>query len=278
MSRSEGQHTTDLFSPYHVLETARIIPFRHNDIQNKRFLDLGCGVSNPLGLSALMYANGAGKTLAVDMRRPSFPERAAAAIVDLLDACLAHPDRFHFGQNSQADFESRIRKVRAAHDDAGLASGQDILPIENFIGDFVEMQLPGASFDVSVSRAVFEHFEDVHAAARALYRVVSHGSFGVHLIDFSDHRFYKKPGFSRHSHLTSSLASMDGEPVEDRVNGLRCSEMAGCFREAGFQVRVGSVYRVPLSAEELQDLSPRYEHLEQDDLETCVATFHLIKT
>jgi SAM-dependent methyltransferase len=111
------------------------------------------------------------------------------------------------------------------------------------------------SFDVVISNAVLEHVEDPRSAAREMMRVTRPGGFGIHQIDFRDHRDFSRPleyllmsrtEFSRYFAYAHGSCG----------NRWRQSDFINVFSEAGFAIDLCEPY-IYATDEYLADLMPR---------------------
>jgi SAM-dependent methyltransferase len=111
------------------------------------------------------------------------------------------------------------------------------------------------SYDVVISNAVLEHVEDPRSAAREMMRVTRPGGFGIHQIDFRDHRDFSKPLeyllWSR-TEFTRHFAYAHGSCG----NRWRQSDFINVFNEAGFAIDLCEP-NVFATDEYLADLIPR---------------------
>ena len=95
--------------------------------------------------------------------------------------------------------------------------------------------IDASSFDAVFSNATLEHFYDLPAVARELYRVTKLNGLSRHQIDFRDHRDFSRP-------LEFLLDDDDGFALALKGNRwmqgnrLRPSEVIRVFYEAGFQL------------------------------------------
>jgi ubiquinone/menaquinone biosynthesis C-methylase UbiE len=95
--------------------------------------------------------------------------------------------------------------------------------------------IDAGSFDAVFSNATLEHFYDLPAVARELYRVTKLNGLSRHQIDFRDHRDFSRP-------LEFLLDDDDGFALALKGNRwmqgnrLRPSEVIRVFYEAGFQL------------------------------------------
>jgi SAM-dependent methyltransferase len=111
------------------------------------------------------------------------------------------------------------------------------------------------SFDVVISNAVLEHVEDPQTAAREMMRVTRRGGFGIHQVDFRDHRDFSRPleyllfsrtEFSRHFAYARGSCG----------NRWRQSDFINVFNEAGFSIDLLEA-NCFATDEYLADLMPR---------------------
>ena len=111
------------------------------------------------------------------------------------------------------------------------------------------------SFDIVISNAVFEHVEDPQAAARETMRVTRPGGFGIHQVDFRDHRDFARPleylllSRTEFSRLFAYAQGSCG-------NRWRQSDFISVFSEAGFAIDLCEP-NVFATDEYLADLIPR---------------------
>jgi len=111
------------------------------------------------------------------------------------------------------------------------------------------------SYDVVISNAVLEHVEDPQSAAREMMRVTRPGGFGIHQIDFRDHRDFSKPL----EYLLLSRAEFSRYFVYAQGscgNRWRQSDFINVFNEAGFAIELCEA-NVFATEEYLADLMPR---------------------
>jgi hypothetical protein len=109
------------------------------------------------------------------------------------------------------------------------AIGSVAAPLENL------SCLPEGSMDMVLSNAVFEHLYDPKLAIGSLARISRTGAFGLHQVDFRDHRDFGRPlGFLLLSDgdFTREFEECHGECG----NRFRPSEMTRLFEENGFSV------------------------------------------
>jgi SAM-dependent methyltransferase len=115
--------------------------------------------------------------------------------------------------------------------------------------------LDSKSFDVVISNAVLEHVEDPRTAAHEMLRVTRPGGFGIHQVDFRDHRDFSRPLeyllLSR-TEFSRLFAYMQGSCG----NRWRQSDFLNVFNEAGFAIDLCEP-NIFATDEYLADLLPR---------------------
>ncbi|MCB9899018.1 MAG: methyltransferase domain-containing protein [Planctomycetes bacterium] len=91
------------------------------------------------------------------------------------------------------------------------------------------------SFDVCFSNAVFEHVASPLRAARRLFTLTRPGGYGLHQVDFRDHRDFARPL----EHLTEGPLARALRRVRHRGaqgSGWRHPAYADALRRAGFEL------------------------------------------
>ncbi len=233
-------------------------------VEGKVYCDLGCGTNHPYGTSAVMYINGATSTIATDLE-DSDNQRAAEALYDLLQDCLADPDSWHWSSLPRKQYLTRIQNfnfkaLREGNLEAGLAS----VPLKHIVTSIYEPSIPFETIDIMSSRAVLEHFLDFEIACQKLWKLMSPGAIAYHLIDLVDHRSY----LSLEYHQWSFLAE-DEQWSDNMCNRLRASEIYECFEKTGFKVKA---YDVTKKAEMprgfRQKLKGRFASMSDEELNT----------
>lgn len=142
----------------------------------KHVLELGPGIS--LGTAVLLSCHGARTTVADRYLSPFDPDYHDPFLRALLKRLSA--ERPHLSPEPiLACLEAQTFVPEGV---TGLHLGIEDL---NDVDD--------DSFDIVVSNAVFEHVENVPVAWENLARITRPGGFGIHQVDFRDHRDFSRP-------------------------------------------------------------------------------------
>jgi hypothetical protein len=233
-------------------------------LENRVYCDLGCGKLHPYGPSAVMYLNGAGSAIALDLADAD-PRRAAEALYDLLVECIVFPDHWHWSGISREDFNRRARQFNLeALRDGDLRVGLELTPLRHVVTDIHNPCLAEGAIDIMASRAVLEHFLDFGLAVQRLYALMAPGAVAFHHIDLVDHRAYGDP--SRY-HWWSFLAE-DDDWSNGHVNRLRASEIRALFEKAGFEVLRYDCQKGQMPEGFRSRLKGRFARMPDDELNT----------
>lgn len=93
------------------------------------------------------------------------------------------------------------------------------------------MRLATGSVDVVFTNSVLEHVPDMVSVLAECARITKPGGFGLHGIDFRDHRFYGNSAIHKLEFLCESRA----EPMVGGCNRLRGHEVVAAFDRNGFE-------------------------------------------
>ncbi len=245
---------------------------RYGSMIGKTYMDLGCGSHHPYGTSAVMFLNGAVKTIAFDVKETD-EQRAAEALYDLLVDCAADPDSWRFSSISRQDFLNNIYRFNIpALKEGDLKRGIAGVPMKYVVDDIYTNNIPADSVDFMSSRSVLEHFLDFPKALLETKRIMSPGAIAFHSIDLVDHRYYANPD---KYHYWSFLAEND-DWSDGACNCLRHSEIRKCVAQAGFEILLfhGTKDLVPVPAGFRKYLKGRFKEMSDEDIRiygtTCV--------
>ena len=238
--------------------------------------DIGCGKHNPLGSSLVMYLNGASRCLAMDMDRIDWP-RATEALNDLVQDILREPDRWLFIRKNEPLFRERLGQLHFFRPEDNPLEDRFVRSFITFFNSSLEDAAVAADcVDFSFSEAVLEYFNPFPQAMKAVFDLMAPGSIGYHMIDFRDHRHFRKPmryGFWHF--LTEDLDGLSREELAGRgisTNVLRYSEVGDALRSAGFDIleyRPVDVREMP--PEVAGTLRGRFAGMQREDLEILTA-------
>ncbi len=267
-----------IYGPLNVKETVRpLIDLMGERLVGAMCCDTGCGVSNVLGNSTLLYLNGARGGYAFDLLEPHDLARSAEALYDLLAACLMLPDEYHINPRFSRDaFMSRVRdfdfKALLAGD---LYNGARNVPIEHEARSIYDLPLDKGPFDLTFSRAVLEHIPDLGSALVRLFALTAPGGVHRHVVDFVDHRSYTSPQFNAWSFLTQGDDWAVGVPNADVSNRLRPSEVEACFSGARFAVKASPwpPEPAPMPDEVYDAIVEPFRKFPRAELETLLVTY-----
>jgi SAM-dependent methyltransferase len=242
-----------------------------------RFLNFGCGRYQPVGLPLLALLSGASFAAATDLYPLLDERRSAEATLSLIERLILDPaDTPELATFGRAELLSRIealidldhlrqgRLTRAIHPNHMLYRVESIY----------DCTLPAGSFDVILSRAVFEHLPDVPDALAALSNLLQPGGVLLATIDFADHRVYQS--LSRYRHY-SHLIDLD-EPACGGTNRLRYPQYPPLFEAAGLQIEQYAPDVIePLPPGVRARLAEPYRSMNENDLAVVSATARLRK-
>ncbi len=234
-----------------------------------KILELGPGYTLTAGL--LFYAHGARSYTGADL----FPIAGR-------DSSLYRRLRQHIARSCVLPAVSTINEdVLRRFDEAVKLEGPEAVFDETKVScrhpvDAASLPFPDASFDVVISLASFEHFQDPAAAARECARVLAPKGVGLHQIDLRDHRDFSKPlDFLRFS--DEEWRKIPPKPF-CHTNRLRKSDFERVFRESGVAVEEVDVnLKTTLDPALKAQLHPSFRDRPIEDLEAISAFFVLRK-
>jgi DNA-binding transcriptional ArsR family regulator len=238
----------------------------------KSFCEVGCGKHNPVGSSLVMYLNGADDCYFMDMDAMDWP-RATEALNDLTAAILRDPPAWLFLPQNQDIFEKRLGELKFY--DSIAKQDDSILRHESFHfsnNRVEEAGIPADSVDFLTSQAVLEYFRPFDAVMKVIHDTMSPGAVSYHMIDFRDHRHFRRHmPFGFFHYLTEDLEGrglIELLEMGVTMNMLRYSEMEKMLRDVGFEIlEFTPVERQEVPAEVLGRLKGRYASLPLSDLE-----------
>ncbi len=237
---------------------------KYTSVKDKTYLDLGCGKHHPFGHSAIMYLNGAKKTIAFDLDKYDDNSRASEALYDLLADCALNRKKWMVtNDNSEKDFISRIDsfdsdKLRLGNLSGGIKKN----PLNHIQGNIENIDIPDNSIDILTSKSVLEHFLNFEAAMKNYYRFMASNSYSFHSIDLVDHRAYK----NKNKYNYWSFLTENEEWTDNLCNRLRSSEIKEIFEKVGFKVLEWDEIKRPLPQKLRIKLKGRFKDMSDDEL------------
>lgn len=236
---------------------------------NSTFLDLGCGVHDPVALSAYYYLNGFNRTIACDLQEPRTPVYSAFSMYDIIAQMNLFPKDFCLEGTHALSFEGRLDELQAetfadGHWDQALTALEG--KIEHKVMNVLDLPVADNELGFAVSFAVLEHVENIDAVMEWLYRKSKPGAVQFHFIDMADHRSYTPgTGADAWTFLTEKTAPQG-------MNRLRKSEHIAAIEKAGFQILSANTAKEELPAETATGLIQPWKSMSEDDLETTKLT------
>jgi len=234
-------------------------------------VDLGCGALNPFAFSFLLLMLGAERAYAIDLEPIQNIEIAARALSTAAMWLLLEPKRI-LGRLPGVAAEDMLANLRgfqlpllAAGDPAGIAPGRLMHRVESVH----DLSLRNNEADGVFSVSLLEHLDRVEDALESLRRITRPGGYGVHVIDFVDHRIYSGQAARPFDFLKerSTASLVHGS------NRIRCEEFCALFEQHGFVVeRVERWAHLPPPTEEEQaQFAEPYRSMARENLATTGA-------
>lgn len=235
---------------------------KYTDVKGKTYLDLGCGKHHPFGHSAIMYLNGAKKTIAFDLDKYDDNRRAAEALYDLLADCALNRKKWMFF-NKEKEYFDRIDSFESNELRLGnLSNGINENPLSHIQGNIESIDFPNNSIDILTSKSVLEHFLNFEVAMKNCYRFLAANSYSFHSIDLVDHRTYRnKKKYNYWSFLTEPE-----EWTDNLCNRLRSSEIKEIFKKIGFEILEWDEIKHPLPQNLRKNLKGKFAKMSDEEL------------
>jgi SAM-dependent methyltransferase len=144
-------------------------------------------------------------------------------------------------------------------------------------------EVPDQSIDVVISNAVLEHLYDLKSAFSHLGRITKPGGFGLHTVDFRDHRDFSRPL----EYLLLSNKEFSREFKErhgECGNRYRPQEMGQLLELVGFEVNnlhpilsIEEEYLAEFLGRLRQARKSRYRNYPAEDLRLMIGRFNVVK-
>jgi SAM-dependent methyltransferase len=272
LNRFSARRHRDLLSP--ILRRLKL-----TQLKGRTVVDLGCGSLNPFGFGFLLLMLGASRAYAIDQEpiqdlKIATQALAAAAGWLLLDSGrILEADRVS-PEEVLSNLHGFQLPLITAGDPGGIAPGRLLHRLESVHN----LSLGDGEADVVFSVSLLEHLDRVSDALQSLYRITAPGGFGVHVIDFVDHRIYS--GQVKRPFEFLKIASR--EPLVEGSNRILCDQFRELFERHGFvceavdrwDYRVAGLGEIAaLSETERAEFVEPYRSMPRENLATTGARF-----
>jgi SAM-dependent methyltransferase len=245
------------------------------------FLDIGCGVHHPFGISTLAIALGAASSFATDVEGLLDERRAAQATADLIAFLLLDPVAA-LGEPSPSA-EAICRRIHDVYDTRALLEGKLFGAVKRGLeykaASFFDISLPPDHFGLSQSHTVLEHIHDLPGFMRKLFAATRPGGYSFHHVDNQDHRMYWN-GVKYKAWSFLLREELDDESRGDALklcSRLRYSDHLRTYRETGFEIVTVSPRRSSIPRDVVSRFEERFQRLSDDDLDIAKFTVLLRK-
>jgi SAM-dependent methyltransferase len=244
------------------------------------FLDIGCGIHHPLGISTLAIALGVASCFATDLEPLADEQRSAQATADLISFLLLDPVGA-LGEPCPPP-DVICRRVHEFYDTRALVEGQLLGAVRKGItychGSFYGLDLRPNHFGLSHSHTVLEHIHDLPRFMKKIFDATVPGGHSFHLVDNQDHRIYWDSSKYRWwSFLEREEFDQNREDALQLCSRLRYSDHLRIYREVGFEIVKVLPRRNPIPREVLSRFEERFQSLSDDDLDIHLFTILLRK-
>jgi hypothetical protein len=236
----------------------------HENIKKCSIIDYGAGIFRTLNQAVILYCNGFNKSYAYEpyALKTDFVVRSLFHMIELMQS---NPANYIFTNISINEFIKRLNLI-LSFDFIDKISTYNIseikfLNINNSIFLTNDLShITDNSVDFHFSNAVLEHIFDFNLELSKLKKIIKSNSFGFHIVDFLDHRYY----------YNNSLSPMekyfDGELFE--INGLTPSQLESQIASNGFSIAKIQALKIPdfYITNEKRKLIDSYSNFNIDEL------------
>ena len=227
------------------------------------FIDLGCGIHDPVALSAFHYLNGFCPCYAIDSREPRNYRYIALSMYDILSNVLCFPERYCLEGTETNALLKRAHRLDLGALEAGdfwrgLRGVKDEVRLKT--EDILISEIEEESISRVVSFAVLQRIDDIDAVCEKLYKIVKPGGIVFHFVDLVDYRSYLQgTQFDAFSFLTQ-------EDPPKHTNRLRANEIAEAHERHGFEVLKDVRRSGAIPESTRQRLLPKYRSMRLEDV------------
>jgi SAM-dependent methyltransferase len=234
------------------------------------FLELGCGVHDPLAMATGCYLNGFEPCIGVDIAPPAYEPYSAMSMYDVLANVHASPQDYCLpgvvpetllARARDLDIEAFARGDFAAGF-AKLGGKVQFQPV-----DVAHAQVEPSSLTLLMSFAVLEHVSDIDAVCAALFSFMRPGGLVFHFIDLVDHRSYWN-AVTATGERYGPLSFLAEEHAPANMNRLRAPEIAEAHRRAGFEILKDERRRVDVPEDIRKNMVERFRRMPLEDAAT----------
>lgn len=245
--------------------TADIKTLRPDGLLGAKVLEVGPGPH--LGTSFLCALSGA-QAVAIDIYPYLLPEHMS--VIEALTAMVRKKPELMFPDAPQ-DLEAHLADTVVLRD--GQLSFNPQRLQYRCPCDAANTGLPGESFDLVFSHAVFEHVRQPREVLLETARLLKVGGVASHQIDLRNHIDQSRPNAHRYvSHRTWQWMTSNRSVF---INRLARSDWEALYAEQGLPVeRVVETERASLPPEELSAVHREFRHLTLEDM-SCMS-IHLV--
>lgn len=235
---------------------------------HESYMEMGCGVYSPLGVSTVMYLNGIENCIAID-KHGTDRTRSAEALYDLLAACALEPKRWNMTGQKQTEYFKRLHAFNiGALQNGNLSKGVANTPLVYMYSNLESVPIADNTMMFISSRATLEHIMDFRQGMKELYRIMKPRGVSLHSIDLVDHRIYREP---EKYNMWSFLQK--GDICSDSLcNRLRAHEILEIAKDVGFDIDVLETESHEIRSEILNSFDDIYASMNIDDLKTTSIT------
>ncbi|EKD09730.1 methyltransferase domain-containing protein [Limnospira platensis] len=236
----------------------------YQNLRGKTVLDFGSGQYNPIGLSLILYVNGADNVLALEPG--NIDSRSAYyAAQEIVKTILFNPDVFNFSGIDNDEMKRRLITLDLRNISAFLDEKPDY-PIDlggvSFINNI--NYVTEESLDLVVSISVLEHIQDLESELVRQRHLMSDRGVGIYIVDFSAH--------NKKSKRYDPFSVLYGGK-HPSLNLLRASDIRELLENAGFFVQETDILKGKRENIDKARLHKRFRSYSIDDLCVRRSTF-----
>lgn len=236
----------------------------YQELRGKTVLDFGSGQYNPIGLSLILYVNGADHVTAIEPGQID-GRSAYYAAQEIVKTILFTPDVFNFSGIDNEEMKQRLialdlRQISSFLDEEPNypinLGGVSLINNINYVNE--------GSLDRVVSISVLEHVQDLESELVRQRRLMSKDAVGVYIVDFSAH--------NKKSKRYDPFSVLYGGK-HPSLNLLRASDIRKLLENAGFIVKETDILKGKRENIDKARLHKRFHSYSIDDLLVRRSTF-----